>query len=418
MALNALSCKNAKPVEKDGKLIAKLYADGNGLYLRAAPAKEGVSRSWVFKYKMGGKAREMGLGTLVNLPLADAREKAAEHRKTVKAGTDPMLARKASQNAGNPVPEASKTFAEVATMFIDGRADGWQNAKHVNQWRNTLATYCKSFSKKPISDVTLDDVEVALRSIWLKKTETATRVLARIVAVINYAKDKQLREDDVDSWGRRLRENRLPQLPKKSQRVQHHPALPYAQLNAFVTDLKTSRSMGAKALQFAILSAARSGEVRLATWSEIDLDAAVWIVPAERMKMKREHRVPLSTQAVELLRSVMSETVNPTDYVFPSDHPGKNLSDMTLTAGIRRRNAKELKWKDDSGEAITVHGFRSTFSTWASETTPFPQAVVEMALAHAVGNKVEAAYRRGDLFEKRRALMQEWANYIDQIQMP
>lgn len=413
MGLTALQVKNATPTRgKDGKPTAALISDGNGLYLRVAPSG---SKSWIFRFQLNGKRRDMGIGNLSDVPLAKAREEVATLGKLARQGIDPIDHREAQRAAQQQAEAAAQTkavtFAEAGKEYIDGKADGWKNEKHVAQWRATLNTYCATFNDKLIGDVTIDDVEASLRPIWLEKTETATRVLTRIVSVLTYAHDKGWREeDDAETWANRLR-RRLPMLPKKTTRVEHHPALPYDQTAAFMADLRRKASTGAKALEFTILTAARSGEVRLSTWSEIDLDAATWTIPAERMKMKREHRVPLSTQAVALLRSMHEG--KPADYIFPGEKKGRPLSDMTLTAAIRRRNEVELKWKDESGEPITAHGFRSTFRDWAAETTPFPSDVVEMALAHAVGNKVEAAYRRGDLFEKRRALMQTWANYCD-----
>lgn len=411
MGLTALQVKNATPATgKDGKPSTALISDGNGLYLRVAATG---TKSWIYRFQLNGKRRDMGIGTFADLPLAQAREEVAMLGKLVRQGVDPIDHRKAQQEAQQRAEAVAQTkavtFAEAGKFYIDGRADGWTNEKHVAQWRSTLATYCTTFNDKLIGSVTIDDVEAALRPIWLLKPETATRVLTRIISVLTHAHDKGWREeDDAETWANRLR-RRLPMLPKKAVRVEHHPALPYIQTAAFMADIRGKVSTGAKALEFTILTAARSGEVRLSTWSEIDLDAATWTIPAVRMKMKREHRIPLSTQAVALLRSL--PLGKPADYIFPGEKKGKPLSDMTLTAAIRRRNDVELKWQDESGEPITVHGFRSTFRDWAAETTPFPSDVVEMALAHAVGNKVEAAYRRGDLFEKRRSLMQTWADY-------
>ena len=258
MALNtltALEVKNAQPATKDGRQIPKLYSDGGGLCLRVTPA----GKSWVFKFKHLSKPREMGVGSLAELSLADARERASELRKQVAQGIDPIEQRRAAVLAQQQAAEAVKvlSFAEVAKQFIDGRADGWKNPKHVDQWRNTIGTYCADFNDKPIAEVGIDDVEAALRPVWLSKTETATRVLDRIVCVINYAADKGLRDDDAASWARRLRENRLPMLPKKKERVKHHPALPFAQLPDFVTRLRQSPAMGARALEFASLCASR-----------------------------------------------------------------------------------------------------------------------------------------------------------------
>ena len=412
MGLTALQVKNATPATgKDGKPTTALISDGHGLYLRVASSG---NKSWIFRFQLNGKRRDMGIGTFADLPLAKAREEVATLGKMVRQGIDPIDHRNAQQEAQQQAEEVTKTkavpFSEAATAYIDSRKDGWKNAKHIDQWRNTLTTYCSKFNDKLVGSVSIDDVEAALRPIWLEKTETATRVLARIVNVMGYAHDKGWREDDdAELWAKRLRERRLPTLPKKSKRVTHHPALPFDQIPAFMVALRKSTALGSRLLEFAIFCASRSSEATKATWAEVDLDAALWVIPKERMKTEIEHRVPLSTQAVALLRALPPG--RPTDYIFTGMKKGKPLSNMTMTAFIRRQNKDQLKWKDENDEAITQHGFRSTFTDWTSETTPFPSAVADMALAHLISDKVEAAYRRGDLFIKRRALMQEWANY-------
>lgn len=414
MGLTALQVKNATPATgKDGKPSTALISDGNGLYLRVAATG---TKSWIYRFQLNGKRRDMGIGKFADLPLAKAREEVATLGKMVRQGVDPIDQRKAQQEAYQKTEEATKTkavtFGEAATEYIDSRKDGWQNEKHIDQWRNSLKTYCDKFNDKLVGDVAIDDAEAALRPIWLEKTETATRVLARIVNVLGYAHDKGWREDDdAELWAKRLRERRLPALPKKSKRVTHHPALPYEQIPAFMVALRKCTALGSRLLEFAILCASRSAEARKATWAEVDLDAAIWVIPKERIKTKIEHRVPLSTQAVALLRALPPG--RPTDYIFPGEKKGKPLSDMTMTAFIRRQNKNESIWKDAQDQEITQHGFRSTFTTWAAETTPFPEAVADMALAHVISDKVRGAYQRGDLFEKRRSLMQAWADYSD-----
>lgn len=386
-------------------------ADVDGLYLKIT---ETGNASWQYRYQITGKRRMMGLGACSVLSLADARLKAADARKLVKQGVDPLDHKEAQEVRERQLAERQcTTFADAAKTYIDGRADGWSNPKHVDQWRNTLTTYCEGFNSKPVDEITIDDAENALRPIWLEKPETATRLLTRIVSVLAFAHDKGWRSnDDADSWSNRLR-RRLPLMPKKTQRVRHQPALPYSRVYDFMAALRKSQATGSRALEFAILCASRSGEVRNAKWGEIDLDNTLWTIPAERMKMRREHRIPLSRQAVELLRTIRPENFDADAYIFPGAKRGKPLSDMTLTAFIRRQNEKALVWQDESGEGIVQHGFRSTFRDWASETTPHPADVTEMALAHVVASKVEAAYRRGDLFDKRRILMQDWADYCD-----
>jgi integrase len=422
MALKSKEVENAKPAFSGSKqkLIPKLYADGNGLFLRAAPAANGaITKSWVYRFQINGKRNDMGLGALADLTLANARIKALELRQMVVAKIDPLAARNAQQGAQMATKQEAElataqqttNFAEVAATYIEAKAAGWTNPKHASQWQATLATYGRPFASKPVAEVTVDDVEAALRPIWNVKTETATRVLDRILKVLTYAHDKELR-NDVDGWSAKLYRS-LPDLPKKETRVEHHPALPYERIAAFIVDLRSRASTGGKALEFAILCASRSGEIRLARWSEINFESASWMIPASRMKMKKTHRVPLSDQAIALLKSIPQGEAN--DLIFPGKKQGKPLSDMTLTAAIRRRNEKTLTWIDESGEAITVHGFRSTFKDWASEETPYPNVLSESALAHQVKEKTEAAYRRGDLFEKRRDLMQDWADYCTKL---
>lgn len=380
-------------------------ADADGLYLKITPAG---SASWQYRYQIGGgKRRMMGLGACSVVTLAQAREKAAEARKMVKQGIDPLAAKEAE------APARVTTFADAATAYVDGRAGGWSNPKHVEQWRSTLTTYCAGFATLPVGDVTIDHAEAALRPVWLEKSETATRVLTRIIAVLAYAHDKGWRkDDDADSWAPRLR-RRLPMLPKKAIRVRHHPALPYPQVAEFMRALRLSDATGSRALELAVLCTSRSREIREARWQEIDFEAGTWTIPGQRMKTRVEHRIPLSRQATALLARMKPADAEPSAYVFPGMRPGKPLSDMTLTAFIRRQNEKAVVWADDRGDAITQHGFRSTFRDWCAETTPYPRDVAEMALAHTIGDKVEAAYRRGDLFEKRRAMMQDWADYCD-----
>lgn len=403
----ALTVKQVEKLVRDATPGAT--ADADGLYLKITP---GGNASWQYRYQIAGKRRMMGLGACSTVSLAEARDKAADERKLVKQGIDPLAVKQEKEDERRQqANQRVITFADAAKEYIDGRAEGWSNPKHVDQWRNTLSTYCSKFADKPVDAITIDDLEEALRPVWLGKTETATRVLTRVVSVTSYAHDKGWRkESDAKTWAERLR-SRLPMLPKKTIRVRHHPALPYDQVADFISALRLSGSTGGKALELAILCASRSGEVREARWQEIDLDAAVWTIPAERMKAKSEHRVPLSRQALQLLVSIKPADAAKDAFVFPGAREGKPLSDMTLTAFIRRQNEKAIRWADDSGEAITQHGFRSTFRDWAAEMTPYPRDVCEMALAHTIGNKVEAAYRRGDLFEKRRAMMQSWADY-------
>lgn len=393
--LRAKEIEHAKP---------GMHADGNGLYLRV---QKSGAKSWIFRFQLNGRRREMGLGIIEDKPVVDVRAEALVLSKLVRQGIDPIEARNARRaEAAENLLSSIPTFSEVTLEFIVSKEGGWKNPKHKQQWRNTLSTYCACFNSKPISNVTIDDVESALRPIWLSKNETSSRVLTRIVRVINFAADKGWTDDDASTWSKRLH-HRLP-VVKKSERVVHHPALPYSQISEFMADLINQPGMGARALEFAILCASRSGEVRLATWEEVDLASAKWVIPAGRMKMKKPHVVTLSTQAVLLLESLLPEKVKPTDFIFMGQKAGRPLSDMTISAVIRRN---DKQWLDDHGKLVVPHGFRSTFRDWAAEQTNHDSDVIEMSLAHAIKDATERAYRRGNLAVKRQLLMQDWADY-------
>lgn len=393
--LKAKEIEHAKP---------GMHADGNGLYLRV---QKSGSKSWIYRFQLNGKRREMGLGILEDKPVVDVRAEVLALSKLLRQGVDPIEERKTQKSAlVGEVRKTNPTFAEVAILYIESKEDGWKNAKHRDQWRNTLATYCITFNNKTVDMVTVNDVEIALRPIWLSKNETASRVLTRIVRVINFAADKGWAKDDAETWSSRLH-HRLP-VVKKSERVIHHPALPYALLPEFMFDLHNQPGMGARALEFAILCTSRSGEVRLATWGEINFIEKKWVIPGDRMKMKKNHTVPLSHQALHLLEVIRPLNLNPSDYIFPGQRQGRPISDMTLSAVIRRN---EKNWLDEFGQLVVPHGFRSTFRDWAAEKTEHDSDVIEMSLAHAIKNATERAYRRGNLTEKRQFLMQEWANY-------
>lgn len=395
--LKAKEIEHAKP---------GMHADGNGLYLRV---QNSGAKGWIFRFQLNGRRREMGLGILEDKPVVDARTEALNLSKLVRQGIDPIEDRKAQQiaNMANAVRKVP-TFSEAATQFIDSKEDGWRNAKHRTQWRNTLSTYCAPFTSKFVDTVTIDDVESILRPIWLSKTETATRILTRIVRVISYAADKGWSEDDAGTWSSRLH-RRLPAI-KKSERVVHYPALPFLQITAFMTDLRTRPGMAAKALEFSILCASRSGEVRLATWSEIDLVGGKWTIPGVRMKMKKPHTVMLSRQAIALLLSICPKNATKEELIFPGERPSRPLSDNTIRAVIRRN---KTVWLDEHGKFVVPHGFRSTFRDWAAEKTDHDSDVIEMSLAHSIKDATERAYRRGNLAEKRQRLMQDWADYCD-----
>jgi integrase len=292
------------------------------------------------------------------------------------------------------------TFEECCAQYIEAKRHEWANLKHAQQWASTLATYCAKINGTPVADVTTDNVMACLTPIWTTKSETATRLRGRIEKVLDWATVRKYRTgQNPAAWKNHL-DTLLPSI-SKTVRTIHHAALPYAEIGPFMQRLRQQSGAGARALEFGILTAARSGEIRGATWQEIDLEACTWIIPAERMKIRREHRVPLSGAAIALLKALPRFVGN--DLVFPAPRGGE-LSDMTLGAVIKRM-----------GVAVTQHGFRSTFRDWCAECTNHPRDVAEMALAHAIGDKVEAAYRRGDLIEKRTRLMDEWADYCSMV---
>ena len=378
-----------------------------GLYLRIT----GGSKAWILRIKIGDRRRDLGLGPYPETGLADARRKAQELRDQVKAGIDPVAQKKAAQSAMKASQAKQVTFRQVAEQYLEAKA-GEKTERHTQVWRSSFEMHVYP----TIGDMLVQDVELAhvvkvLEPIWITTSVTATKLRGRIEAVLSMATVMNYRTGpNPADWKGNL-DQCLPK-PSKVAKVTKQPALPYRQIHAFLDDLHGIEGMGALALEFAILCASRSGEVRGAKWSEFDLHNAVWVIPAERMKAEEEHRVPLSDAALDLLKKLPRDN----DLVFPSV-TGKMLSDMTVSAVCRRINARReadghTPWTDEkSGLWIVPHGFRSTFRDWCSEQTAYPREVAEQALAHTIANKVEAAYRRGDLFEKRRHLMQEWAQY-------
>ena len=378
--------------------------DGGGLYIRVS----GTGRkSWVFRFQLDRKRRDMGLGAYPDISLAEARGKATEHRKLRHDGIDPLEAKKAQQQAQRLSVARGRTFREMAEEFISRNEAGWRNAKHRQQWRNTLATYVYPvLGELPVAAIDTGLVVQVLDPIWTEKPETAGRVRGRIEAVLDAATVRGLRQGpNPAQW----KGNLAHILPARARvrKVAHHAALPFDDIPAFFAALRERQGMAARALEFAIFTAARTAEVLGATWGEVDLDAKVWTVPAKRMKAGREHRVPLSGAALALLENlrplalIRNGELDQAAPVFPGLRRALPMSNMTMLMVLRRMK------RDD----LTAHGFRSTFSDWAAERTAYPREVVEMALAHAVESKVEAAYRRGDLFEKRRRLMDAWANF-------
>lgn len=391
--------KKAKPlsaVEVSKLDTPGLHAVGGvaGLRLRVLPTG---AKTWVLRTLIAGKRREMGLGGYPTVGLSDARTKAREALDEVRAGVDPIAKRQSQWSALLASRGAEMTFDQCVEKFIEAKGGEWKNPKHRQQWQNTLTTYASpTIGKLQVRDVDLPLITKILEAIWNTKTETASRVRGRIEAVLDWATVRGYRRGENPArWKGHL--DKVLSKPSKVAKVEHHAVLPFDGVGGFMVELRKQRGVAARALEFAILTAARSGEVRGATWSEIDLQGNTWTIPASRMKAGKEHRVPLSDEAVTLLRTLPRHEGN--DLVFAAPRGGV-LSDMTLTAVMRRMKVDAVP-----------HGFRSTFRDWAAERTSYPQHVAEMALAHAIGDKVEAAYRRGDLFEKRRRMMVDWAKH-------
>jgi integrase len=378
--------------------------DGGGLYLRVSATG---AKSWVFRFQLEGKRRDMGLGPFPDISLADARGKAAEHRKVRHEGIDPLDAKAAQRQAQRVSVAKGRTFRKCAIEFIEKNRAGWRNAKHAAQWTATLATYVyPTLGELPVAAIDAGLVVQALDPIWAEKPETASRVRGRIEAVLDAATVRGFRQGPNPAQWKGNLAHILP-ARAKVRRVEHHAALPIDDMPEFLDALRGRQGMAARALEFAIFTAARTGEVLGARWGEIDLDGKIWMVPAGRMKAGREHRVPLSEAALAAIEAVRPLALtrdgkpDPTAPLFPGPRRALPMSNMVMLMLLRRMKRGDL----------TAHGFRSTFSDWAAERTGFPREVVEMALAHAVENKVEAAYRRGDLFDRRRNLMEAWAGF-------
>lgn len=386
MGKSRLSAVGVARLTKPGR-----YGDGDGLWLQVRPS----GKSWLFRYMRQGKAHHLGLGPLRDVTLAEARSKASDCRRMILNGIDPLQARRDERMHAALRVAAGTSFRECAERHIASHEAGWRNAKHRQQWRNTLGTYAYPvLGNVAVGAVDTGLVLNALEPIWTAKPETASRVRGRIESVLSWATARGYRQGENPArWRGHL--DRLLPARAKVRTIRHHAALPYSELPAFMADLRQRDGVGARALEFAILTAARTGEVIGARWSEIAKD--VWTIPAERMKGRREHRIPLSDRALEILEGLPREG----DFVFMGARADKPLSNMALLATLRRMGRGDL----------TAHGFRSTFRDWVSEQTNFPGELAEMALAHVVSDKTEAAYRRGDMFAKRQALMDDWAAF-------
>ena len=393
-----LTARTVETIKKAG-----MHADGAGLYLHVS--KSGA-KSWIFRWRQDGRLRDMGLGPINTIGLAEARDKALACRKLKYEGGDPIEERRARRLAAKLETAKAMTFEECAKAYIASHQAGWKNPKHAAQWPSTLEAYAHPhFGGLPVAAVDTPLVMKALLPIWNEKPETASRVRGRIESILDWAKAMNHREGENPARWRGHLEKLLPK-KAKVRPVEHHAALPYAEIAAFMAELRGQEGVSARALEFAILTAARTGEVIGAIWTEIDLDARLWIVPPERMKAGKEHRVPLGEPALAILHRMAG--IRSGEFVFPGAALGRPLSQMALLMTLRRMKRGDL----------TAHGFGSSFRDWAAERTTFPAEVAEMALAHVVADRVEAAYRRGDLFAKRRQLVDAWAKFCTMPSAP
>jgi integrase len=389
--LERLTALTARRAEKPG-----YYPDGGGLYLHVTKSK---SKSWAFRFMLAGRAREMGLGPYPDVELYEARGKALEARKLRREGFDPIERRKAARVAARLEAAKSLTFRRCAEDYIASHRKGWRTEKQAVLWTSTLASYVEPvFGDLPVQFIDTGLVMRVLSPIWGQKPETASRVRGRIESILDWARVHGYRSGENPARWRGHLDKLLPKQSKVAP-VKHHAALPYDEIGAFMEALRAQEGIAARALEFAILTATRTGEVIGARWNEIDLIKAEWIAPAERTKTAKPHRVPLSPPVLSIIAKLPQVEDNP--HVFFGAKRGKSISNMSMLMTLRRMGRSD----------VTVHGFRSSFRDWAAEATTSPNEVAEMALGHIVANKVEAAYRRGDLFEKRRQLMDEWARY-------
>jgi integrase len=377
-----------------------MHGDGHGLYLQVA---EGGTKSWVLRYKVNGKPRHLGLGPLHTIRLAQARLRAIDARQLLLDGHDPIATRSAARVAARLADAKTMTFDQCAEAYIDAHRAGWKNAKHAEQWPSTIRSYASPvFGSLPAQAIDTALVMRVLEPVWSTKTATAKRLRGRIESVLDWARVRGYRVGENPARWKGHLDQLLP-APNKVGKVEHHAALPYAEVGAFMVDLRAQDGISARALAFLILTATRTSETLNATWSEIDIDAKTWTIPAERMKGGIEHRVPLSDAALTLLKDM--QAIRTRDYVFPGRRAGKPLSNMALLTTMRR-----MKRGD-----ITTHGFRTSFRVWCAEQTSFPSEVAEAALAHVVSDKVIAAYVRTTFFDRRRKLMEAWATHCSQL---
>jgi integrase len=414
--LSSFECKALSLAERITALFIKKtkrrgkYPDGGNLYLQVRKSTrkidtDTVTKSWLFRYSRFGKDTWLGLGPYPDVTLSEARDLATRERKKMRQSIDPVTDKRARQIAARTAHENMLTFAECAELYIESQASGWSNPKHIEQWRSTL----KNLAGPIIGHLPVDQIDTALimrclEPIWATKTETASRLRGRIEAVLDWSAVRGYRKGDNPARWRGHLDKLLPR-PSHVVRVKHHPALPFTEVGQFMRQLREDTGVAARALEMLILTAARTNEAIKAEWSKFDLDRKTWVVPAERMKSNREHRVPFSAAAVSALEAVRGRDKT---YVFPGHKRHSHLSNAAMMKVVKRLNQT----------GITVHGFRSTFRDWCAESTNYPADVAEMALAHALRDKTEAAYRRGDLLEKRARLMTDWARYCCKTTKP
>jgi integrase len=384
---NKLSPKHIAKLNEVGR-----YADGGGLYLQVSP---GPTKSWIFRYQIDGRARHMGIGSVDDFTLAEARDRARRARQQVTDGIDPIDARQAARDARRLAAASRVTFKECGEGYIAAFAPTWRNAAHRAQWKSTLANYAYPLiGNLAVSDINRSHVLKVIEPIWQDKWDTANRIRGRIEQILDWAAVRGYRQGDNPArWKGQLQKL----LPAKNER-QHHKAIPYQELPAFIAELRTRDYISSRALEFTILTASRTNEAIGARWDEIDIESKAWTIPGNRMKSGRPHRVPLSDRALQILYS--TPRLDDGLFVFPG-RAGQPLSNMAMLELLR----------GTIGNGFTVHGFRSTFKDWAREQTNFSNELSESALAHVIKDKTEAAYARGDLFDKRRKLMDEWAAY-------
>lgn len=383
-----LSARSVATLTKPGR-----HGDGAGLYLSISKDGETVRKRWVFLYTRVGRLREMGLGGSPEVPLAEARQARDRWAAVLRSGGDPIGLRRAEQAASRGIP----TFGDLADEVIAAKEAEWRNKKHGDQWKMTLREYAAPLRNRPVNEIETEDVLATLRPLWTARPETAARLRGRIEHVLDAARAKGFRQGPNPALWRGHLDKLLPKQSKVERG--HHAAMPYAKVPTFLAKVRQRDAVAALAIEFKVLTAARSGEVLGALWTEVDLDEKVWTIPAARMKAGRLHRVPLSPAAVAILRKV--KKIANGDHVFPGRKPGRPLSNMSMEMILRRMKVTDA----------TMHGFRSSFRDWVGNETEFQRELAEAALAHVVGDAVEQAYRRGDALEKRRNMMNAWARY-------